>query len=129
MKRLLLGLLCWSGTAFSHSISPAWQTIFVSEKAEYAFFTINVNNSRSDVDNFMLTVEDFDTGDLVPFSTADRTYKLKQGEEKRIRIFFINQKREKLKVCTWAKNVTQSGERKQTIMSAVCSGVQLQYYQ
>ena len=121
-------LLCFN-SVFAHSIAPAWQTIHLSERAEYGSFYVDVSNIRKDVSSFVLSVEDFETGEQVAFSSTDRYFKLGYEEAKRVRLFVRNEKRKKLKVCTWAKSTATSQGKEQAIMSAVCSGVHVRYFQ
>ena len=113
---------------YSHSLGPQWQDLKVMSTAPTVMFFVDTTNARLDVDNFLITVEDFDTGEPVAYSSLERSFSLKEGQAKRIRIFVKNEGKKRLKVCSWAKSTTDFKGRQQTVMSAVCSGVRLQYF-
>jgi len=128
VKFILLFLLTVSQSVYSHSLGPQWQDVKIMSTAPTAMFFVDAANVRLDVDSFTITVEDFDTGEPVAYSSLERTFSLKEGQAKRIRIFVKNEGRKRLKVCTWAKSTADFKGRQQTVMSAVCSGVRLQSF-
>jgi hypothetical protein len=129
VKLVLFALLFGYSTVFAHSITPAWQTLRMNERAEYGSFYVDVSNIRRDVSSFVISVEDFESGEQIAFSSTDRIFKLGYEEAKRVRIFVRNEKRQRLKVCTWAKSTATAQGKEQAIMSAVCSGVHVRYFQ
>ena len=113
---------------YSHSLGPAWQDIKTTTSASNIVFYVDANNVRKDVSKFTMTVQDFDTDEQLGFFSSDRIFTLKDEQAKRIRIFVKNEGRKRLKICTWATSTVTLNGNQQTISSAVCSGVRLQYF-
>jgi hypothetical protein len=128
LKFILLILVALPQIVFSHSLGPAWQDVKTMTGASNIMFYVDASNVRKDVSKFTLTVQDFDTGEQVGFSSSDRIFTLKDEQAKRIRVFVKNEGRKRLKICTWATSTVILNGNQQTISSAVCSGVRLQYF-
>jgi len=123
----LILLLLFPSLSFAHGLGPNTQIVNVSKNANYFSFDIEATNMRRDVNRFYITVHDAE-GTSIPFSSTNRNFFLAPETNKKIKIFVVNNEREKYRVCTWANTSYLTVGPEQKVISGVCVSVSVRYF-
>tara|TARA_Y100000385_G_scaffold108642_1_gene112771 strand:- start:397 stop:759 length:363 start_codon:yes stop_codon:yes gene_type:complete len=118
--RLLFLLLCVSGYASAHELTPTYPELRSSYMKDIYEVNLKMWNARGDVEYYKIEVTDEDWND-VPFITREKVFRLKHFERRNIDIFLPNDTTATY-ICT--RSMLEKGNAQRSIVSSkVCSKI------
>ena len=118
--RLLFLLLCVSGYASAHELTPTYPELRSSYMKDVYEVNLKMWNARVDVEYYKIEVTDEDWND-VPFITREKTFRLEHLGKKDIEIFLPSDTSATY-ICT--RSMLEKGNASKSIISSkVCSKI------